>query len=96
MRRASALLLLAFWMPLYGQTTTTSQETDESVEFIQHAPRTDAEASALEQTLVANPDDRLAHIHLFGYYWGQATFFNRTDVRHKLVVQADWFAVHEP
>ncbi len=96
MKRASALLLLASWTFLHGQTTTASQGVDESVEFIQHAPRTEAEASALEQTLVANPDDRLAHIHLFGYYWSQATFYNRKDVRHKLVAQADWFAVHEP
>ena len=81
---------------MHGQTAIAGQGADESVEFIQHAPRTEAEASALEQTLAANPDDRLAHIHLFGYYWSQATFFRRTDVRHKLVVQADWFAVHDP
>jgi TonB family protein len=33
---------------------------------------------------------------LFGYYWSQGTFYRRIDVRHKLVVQADWFAVHDP
>ncbi len=52
--------------------------------------------AVIEQSLSASPDDRLAHIHLFGYYWLQSTLNRRTDLRHKLVVQADWFAVHEP
>ncbi len=83
-------------MPLYGQIPISDQDNTDSIELIQRSPHTDAEAAVVEQSLAANPDDRLIHIHLFGYYWLQSTLNKRTDLRHKLVVQADWFAVHEP
>ena len=96
MRLQPVLILFICCLPVFGQTTSASRDNEDSLEFMQHAPRTEAEAAVLEQALPSNPDDRLIRIHLFGYYWSQATFYRRIDVRHKLVVQADWFAVHDP
>jgi hypothetical protein len=94
MRPSMLLILAACVLPINGQTA--AQPDNDNIEFVQNAPTSTLAAEALEASLKANPDDRIAHIQLMGYYWSQVTFLNRTDIRRQLMEQADWFAIHEP